>query len=118
MLRRSNTGWSWRRKIKTRIKKRRFNSSCKDKLAQHPDISSSELSQYIVNQARNIEIDRKPKDDISACVLYFREPREALIFTGPPYHQQKDKEYAEMFANFKGKKQLPVVQLLILFHAN
>ena len=76
----------------------------KDKLAQHPDISSSVLSQYIVNQARNIETDRKPKDDISACVLYFREPREALIFTGPPYHQQKDKEYAEMFANFKGKK--------------
>lgn len=76
----------------------------KDKLAEHPDISSSEFSQYIVNQARNIETDRKPKDDISACVLYFREPREALVFTGPPYHQQKDKEYAEMFANFKGKK--------------
>lgn len=76
----------------------------KDKLEEHPDISSSEFSQYIVNQARNIETDRKPKDDISACVLYFREPREALVFTGPPYHQQKDKEYAEMFANFKGKK--------------
>ena len=26
------------------------------------------------------------------------------MFTGPPYHQQKDKEYAELFANFKGKK--------------
>ena len=76
----------------------------KDKLEEHPDISSSELAQYIVNQARNIETDRKPKDDISACVLYFREPREALIFTGPPYHQQKDREYAQMFANFKGKK--------------
>lgn len=76
----------------------------KDKLNEHPDISSSELSQYIVNQARNIETDRQPKDDISACVLYFREPREALVFTGPPYHQQKDKEYAEMFAHFKGKK--------------
>ena len=76
----------------------------KDKLEEHPDISSSELSQYIVNQARNIETDRQPKDDISACVLYFREPRESLVFTGPPYHQQKDKEYAEMFANFKGKK--------------
>lgn len=76
----------------------------KDKLTEHPDISSSELSQYIVNQARNIETDRQPKDDISACVLYFREPRESLVFTGPPYHQQKDKEYAEMFANFKGKK--------------
>lgn len=76
----------------------------KDKLLEHPDISSSEFSNYIVQQARNIETDRQPKDDISACVLYFREPRQALVFTGPPYHQQKDKEYAQMFANFKGKK--------------
>ena len=75
-----------------------------DKLKEHPDISSTELSQYIINQARNIETDRLPKDDISACVLYFREPREALVFTGPPYHQNKDAEYAKMFANFKGKK--------------
>lgn len=75
-----------------------------DKLKEHPDISSTELSQYIINQAKNIETDRLPKDDISACVLYFREPRESLVFTGPPYHQQKDAEYAQMFANFKGKK--------------
>ena len=75
-----------------------------DKLKEHPDISSSELSHYLVNQARNIETDRRPKDDISACVLYFRDPRESLIFTGPPYHQSKDAEYARMFANFKGKK--------------
>lgn len=76
----------------------------KDKLAEHPDISSTELSQYIVNQARNIETDRLAKDDISACVLYFREPREALIFTGPPFHQEKDAEYAQIFNKFKGKK--------------
>ena len=76
----------------------------KDKIQEHPDISSSELSQYLVNQARNIETDRNPKDDISACVLYFREPRESLVFTGPPYHQSKDAEYARMFDNFKGKK--------------
>ena len=75
-----------------------------DKLKENPDISSTELSQYIVNQARNIETDRLPKDDISACVLYFREPRKALIFTGPPYHQEKDAEYAQMFDNFDGKK--------------
>ena len=75
-----------------------------DKLKEHPDISSSELSHYLVNQARNIETDRRPKDDISACVLYFRDPRESLIFTGPPYHQSKDAEYARMFDNFKGKK--------------
>lgn len=76
----------------------------KDKLTEQPDISSSDLSQYIVNQARNIETDRNPKDDISACVLYFREPRESLVFTGPPYHQSKDAEYAKMFDNFNGKK--------------
>ncbi|MBP3924462.1 SpoIIE family protein phosphatase [bacterium] len=75
-----------------------------DKIKENPTISSSELSQYIINQAKNIETDRLPKDDISACVLYFREPRESLVFTGPPYHQEKDKQYAEMFANFKGKK--------------
>ena len=76
----------------------------KDKLAQQPDISSTELSQYIVQQAINIETNRQPKDDISACVLYFREPRQSLVFTGPPFHQSKDAEYAQMFANFKGKK--------------
>ena len=76
----------------------------KDKLTEHPDISSTELAQYIVQQAINIETNRKPKDDISACVMYFREPRESLVFTGPPFHQNKDAEYAQMFANFKGKK--------------
>lgn len=27
-----------------------------------------------------------------------------MIFTGPPYHQEKDAEYARIFENFKGKK--------------
>ena len=76
----------------------------KDKLAEHPDISSTKLAQYIVQQAINIETNRQPKDDISACVMYFRDPRESLVFTGPPFHQNKDAEYAQMFANFKGKK--------------
>lgn len=76
----------------------------KDKISENPEVSSSELANYVVNQARNIETDRKPKDDISACVLYFREPRKSLIFTGPPYHQHKDKDYAELFKNFDGKK--------------
>lgn len=76
----------------------------KEKLLQENDISSSELSKYIVKQARNIETDKNPKDDVSACVLYFREPRESMIFTGPPYHQEKDTEYAHIFAKFQGKK--------------
>lgn len=76
----------------------------KDKLSQDSEISSSELSKYIVMQARNIEPDRNPKDDVSACVLYFRQPRESLVFTGPPYHQVKDPEYAKFFDEFQGKK--------------
>ena len=75
-----------------------------DKLKENPDISSTELSQYVVNQARNIETERLPKDDISCSVIYCREPREAMVFTGPPFHQQKDADYAKMFADFKGKK--------------
>lgn len=76
----------------------------KDNLAEGMEISSSELSKYIVRQARNIEEDKNPKDDVSACVLYFREPRESLIFTGPPYRPEKDSEYAKIFAYFNGKK--------------
>lgn len=76
----------------------------KEKLPQDNEISSSKLSKYIVNQARNIEVDRNPKDDVSACVLYFREPRQSMIFTGPPYHQEKDPEYSRIFDKFNGKK--------------
>ena len=74
------------------------------KLAEEQYISSSDLSAYIVRQAKNIETDRNPKDDISACVLYCREPRVSLVFTGPPFLQKKDAEYAQMFRDFKGKK--------------
>lgn len=76
----------------------------KNKLAVENDISSSEFSQYIVRQAKNIESDLKPKDDVSACVLYFREPRKSLVFTGPPYHQEKDPQYSRIFDEFQGKK--------------
>jgi serine/threonine protein phosphatase PrpC len=75
-----------------------------ERLAEDNMISSHDLSLDIVRQAKNIENDRKPQDDVSACVIYFREPRESLIFTGPPYHQEKDAKYAKIFAEFEGKK--------------
>lgn len=74
------------------------------KLEQNPDISSSDLSSYIIRQTVNIETNRKPKDDISACVLYFRQPRTSLIFTGPPFNQKMDADYAQEFKDFGGKK--------------
>ncbi len=76
----------------------------KEKLAENPDVSSHELTKYIVRQAELTEPDHKAKDDISAASLYFREPRQAVVFTGPPYHQDKDNFYAKMFDSFKGKK--------------
>ncbi len=75
-----------------------------EKLKKDPEISSSELSSYLVKQARNIETDRNPKDDMSALVLYCREPRKSLIFTGPPFNQKNDTQYAQTFKDFKGKK--------------
>jgi hypothetical protein len=76
----------------------------KDKLSRDLAISSSELSKFITKQAKNIEIDGLPKDDVSACVLYFRKPRQAMVFTGPPYHQEKDSQYSKVFSEFYGSK--------------
>lgn len=76
----------------------------KEKISSKWNISSSELSKYIVKQAEAIESLNLAKDDISACVIYYRNPRESLIFTGPPYDQEKDAYYAEIFEDFKGPK--------------
>ena len=75
-----------------------------EKLKQNKDVSSHELSNYIVKQAVLTEPDHKAKDDVSAVSFYFREPRHSVIFTGPPYHQDKDNFYAKMFESFNGKK--------------
>lgn len=77
-----------------------------DKLEKNPEISSRDLSKYVVRQAILVEPDKKPKDDVSCFCVYFRHPRESLIFTGPPYHPDKDNYYANVFKNFEGKKAL------------
>ena len=76
----------------------------KKELEKEPDISSSNLAKRIVKQAILTEPDRKTKDDISAVCVYYREPRNAVVFTGPPYHQSKDKFYAQALIDFNGKK--------------
>lgn len=76
----------------------------KDVLKKEPDISSRQLSSQIVKEAEKKEVGRQAKDDISSSVLHFRHPRKLVIFTGPPYYSEKDKEYAERFADFDGKK--------------
>jgi hypothetical protein len=91
-------------KLKLGLRRSGLIEIVKSKLEEEPEISSSDLSSYIIRQARNIETDRNPKDDMSALVLYCREPRKSLIFTGPPYNQKNDAQYAKTFIDFNGKK--------------
>lgn len=75
-----------------------------NKLTQNPEISSKDLSEYLVRQIELIAPNKELKDDTSILSIYCRDPRESLIFTGPPYHQEKDNYYAKTFIEFKGKK--------------
>lgn len=75
-----------------------------EKIAKDPNISSRKLSQDIVNMAESNEPDNLAHDDISAAVLYFRKPRNLMVFTGPPYHKERDAEYAKLLSHFDGKK--------------
>lgn len=75
-----------------------------DILKKRPSISSSDLSKAIVRAAQDVEPGRKAIDDISAVSIYCRMPRNALVFTGPPYYQDKDNYYARIFNAFEGKK--------------
>lgn len=73
-----------------------------NKLKIDENISSRQLAKEIVEEA--VRKEEYPRDDISAVVLYFRRPRELLIFTGPPYYAERDNEYANLFYSFSGEK--------------
>jgi hypothetical protein len=74
-----------------------------ERIREKPEISARELARSIVHQASRID-QLKPKDDISCGVVYFREPRNMLVLTGPPVHPESDREVANIFASFTGKK--------------
>ena len=74
------------------------------KLEQEPQISSQDLSDYLVHQVELIAPNKELKDDTSILSIYCRDPRRSLIFTGPPYHQEKDSYWAKTFMEFEGKK--------------
>jgi hypothetical protein len=44
------------------------------------------------------------KDDTSCGIVYFREPRELLICTGPPFNKEDDVQLADAVREFDGKK--------------
>jgi hypothetical protein len=74
-----------------------------ENIREKPEISARELARSIVQQASRID-QFKPKDDISCGVIYFREPRDTLVLTGPPVHPESDREMVDIFSSFTGKK--------------
>ncbi|KHK02129.1 SpoIIE family protein phosphatase [Desulfovibrio sp. TomC] len=73
-------------------------------VAKDPNISARTLSQKILGQALRQEPFQRAYDDMTAAVIYFRRPRRAIVLTGPPYAAHRDKEFAEMLAEFPGRK--------------
>jgi hypothetical protein len=72
-------------------------------IENHPLISARDLAKSIVHEAKRIDADIT-HDDISCGVVYFREPRDLLVITGPPFHIEDDPEIARVFAEFTGRK--------------
>jgi len=68
-----------------------------------PTISAADLAERVVKRASANDL-HTPKDDLTCSVVYFRQPRKAMLCTGPPFSPAKDHEFATKLKNFKGKK--------------
>lgn len=74
-----------------------------DSLAEKPDLSASKLAAKLVNKANAIDV-YVPKDDISAAVIYMRQPRKMILNSGPPFDKENDKHLAAILKEFNGIK--------------
>jgi len=68
-----------------------------------PDISATKLARKIVNQAA-MNDDFSVKDDVTCGVIYFRQPRNFMLITGPPFYKIKDYDFVGRIKDFNGKK--------------
>jgi hypothetical protein len=72
-------------------------------LTRSNDISAKRLSKKILNKA--IQNDGfHLRDDASCGVIYFRDPREMLLITGPPFFKAKDHDFAQRIHDYQGIK--------------
>ncbi len=72
-------------------------------VARMPDMSATKLARKIVNQAM-MNDDFSVKDDTTCGVMYFREPRNFMLITGPPFYKMKDFDFVGRIQDFEGKK--------------
>ncbi|MCF8360164.1 MAG: serine/threonine-protein phosphatase [Prolixibacteraceae bacterium] len=68
-----------------------------------PEISATKLARKIVNRALTND-NYSIKDDTSCGVVYFREPRELMLITGPPFYKVKDTGFIQKVKGFDGMK--------------
>lgn len=68
-----------------------------------PDISATKLARKIVNQAM-LNDDFSVKDDVTCGVIYYRQPRNFMLITGPPFYKIKDFDFVGRIKDFDGKK--------------
>lgn len=74
-----------------------------NQIKQMPKISATKLAKKIVNQA-SVNDKFSVKDDTTCGLIYFREPRNFMLITGPPFYKIKDTDFVGRIRNFKGKK--------------
>ncbi|MFA6508716.1 MAG: SpoIIE family protein phosphatase, partial [Treponemataceae bacterium] len=72
---------------------------------EDPNISARELARRLVLEAETNDA-YSAKDDITCGVVYFRRPRRLLVMTGPSVDRTRDREMAEIFDRFPGKRAL------------
>lgn len=72
-------------------------------LSEAPGLSARELAHCVVTEALGLDA-FSAKDDISCGVIYFRKPRRLLVMTGPSVDRARDREMAETFRRFEGRR--------------
>ncbi len=72
-------------------------------VAEKTGISAAELARSLADHALQLD-GSLSRDDMTAAVIYFRQPRRLLLITGPPFAREKDRELAELIRDFPGRK--------------
>ncbi|MFV0376960.1 MAG: SpoIIE family protein phosphatase [Mangrovibacterium sp.] len=72
-------------------------------LDRETDMTATRLGRKIINQAA-MNDSFEMKDDASCGVINFREPKEFMLITGPPFYKIKDLDFVDRVKEFPGKK--------------
>lgn len=79
-------------------------SFVEQRVAEQPGISARQLAREIVGQAIRCTDSHQAADDMTAGVIYFRQPRNLLVLTGPPFQEGSDQHCAQLIRDFPGRK--------------